>query len=107
MSAARRAPPDAPRSSSGFAGSRVRDKELSKICLYLRLDLGGAVRPVRLEIVIRDAFVSFHVPIMDDEVIARSRFIKLLLQRKPAGFIQPQNNPGQLLADFVRLRQQL
>src|ERR1019366_315681 len=55
--------------------------------LSLRLHFRSAVRPVRFEFVIRNAHVSIDVPIPDDEVIARTRLKKLLLQREPCGFV--------------------
>ena len=73
----------------------------------MRLYFRGAMRPVRLEFAVRDAHVSVDVPVVDDEVVARARFKKLLLNRQPRGFIQPQLDLGKLLLHFIGLWQQL
>src|SRR4029077_17491094 len=85
-----------------------RDAETNRTeKLSLRLHFRCAARPVRFELVIRDAHVSIDVAVPDDEVIARTCLKKLLLQREPGGFVQPQLNFGKLLANFVGFRQQL
>ncbi len=71
------------------------------------LDSRGAVRPVRFELGIRNLYVARNIFVADDEVVARSCLVKLLLNREPCGFVEPQLNLGKLAFHFIGFWQKL
>src|SRR5579862_3020248 len=57
--------------------------------------------PLLFETIIRNVRVADHVGVMNDQVIARTRFEKFLLIRQPGCFINPDFNFRNFVANVV------
>src|SRR6267378_3279201 len=75
--------------------------------LLPRLDSRGVLGPIRFEFSVADLQIFHHVRIFHKEVVASAGLEKLLLNRKPGGFVHPHLNLGYLLANFVGLGRQV
>src|SRR5258706_14582113 len=84
-----------------------RSQKCRSVSLSLRFHSCGSMRPAGLEFRVGNPDVARNVLVLDDEIVAGAGLKKLLLRRKPCGFVAPELDFRELVSNVVRFRQQL